>query len=236
MFPKAVLAALLWAVVSGQSKPRPCCTDHQFEMTLGEVAGSFFSSNGLPSSSILTGDNTLHFDEYRKKAVVVSRLVDLKGNRIEVNVFIDFNTNKQFVQFANGSCVSIPAYQILRSPCVPANATFVGSSDFGYGPNMVEVNNFQVTFPPGDTTLRIAVTKYGCIPMVESFYGHKIPQPDGKLAAIDLVFLITNFKPGLSQPALFDIFPTNCQGASSDEAIPEHTRRAIHAFNLMYAN
>ncbi|KAH9505518.1 hypothetical protein Btru_057490 [Bulinus truncatus] len=70
----------------------------------------------------------------------------------------DFNSKKSYITDASGNCqvFDIPEDGIFTQ-CLPARAKWVGEANWGFGPNLLPEDGYELTYMGG--TLRILVTK-----------------------------------------------------------------------------
>ena len=63
-------------------------------------------------------------------------------------------------------------------PCISDDATYLGPAVFGYGPNTLNVNTWEVTVPQarfaasdGDILMKMVVTREHCVPFAQVIMG-----------------------------------------------------------------
>ncbi|XP_046569607.1 uncharacterized protein LOC124277931 [Haliotis rubra] len=223
-----VFILCLVSAVGGQTDPPPktCCISRQFEAKLGETGGAIYTSYGVEVPALLDSDNVMHYDYYNRTIVMEVNTHNPDNTTTYTRIIQDYNTGIQHV-FGSGMCTTSTIRRGFREPCIPDNATFVGSSYIGYGVNKITFNNWQFQEPDTSNDLRLVVTSVGCVPVLEAVFGIVNNAPS------ELVFVFNNFSPGIRTPDLF-VLPSLCTGAADtvrNEDHPPHIQRAIMAMD-----
>jgi len=212
VFSACVVLVLLGAAatVSGQDPPRPCCLDNQYSVDVG-VVGETITDD--PSTSVfIDGYINMGFDYYRDRQGLNMHFRQADGTMTVRYQLKDYATRRMYTKEANNTCtyVTIPDFDQLRAPCIPQDATFLGTSTFGYGHNSIEVNTWQFDYPlsaVNDSRLVFSVSKQHCVPITESIIGNVFG------TVIEEALFYTNYHPGLEHLNDLDI-PDNCVAAN----------------------
>ncbi|XP_046363027.2 uncharacterized protein [Haliotis cracherodii] len=222
-----VIVLCLVGAVWGQSNPPPkCCVARQFEAKMGETGGSIYSSHGVEVPALIDSDNVMHYDYYNRTIVMEVNTHNPDNTTTYTRIIQDYKRGIQHV-FGAGSCTTSTIRRGFREPCIPDNAKFVGSSYVGYGVHKIAFNNWEFAEPDTGNDMRLVVTSSTCVPVVEAIFGNVNNAPS------ELVFVFTNFQPGIKTPDLF-VLPSLCTGAAdtiNNEDHPHHIQRAILAMD-----
>ncbi|GFN86264.1 mammalian ependymin-related protein 1-like [Plakobranchus ocellatus] len=156
----------------GQTSPEPpkCCIDRQFTVTIGEVGGSVYPLTG--NTVFVDGYILLAYDYYKQRVGAETHRKQPDGSEKVTRVLTDFAAKRQYVD-ENNVCSILAITEPMEEPCLPANASFVGTATFGYGSASLEVNTweYESSTDKGRVLIRRTFTKSGCVPVVESYYG-----------------------------------------------------------------
>ncbi|CAH1274169.1 EPDR1 [Branchiostoma lanceolatum] len=184
------IALLLGATIADpveDSNPSPCCVPKQWSGTMGIVSGSV--SGGKPSTMNQT---IMEFYDYDKMKVA------LVGDNFRI--VEDYNKGVSY-SIVSDQCTTSKLTNSLFN-CIPANATFLGSYQYG-GPKGLKVNDYSIdSFAPG-LIGRISFTADSCLPVLETVVnGGNDPYID----AIGFVNIVTSIK----DPSVFDVPSPPC--------------------------
>ncbi|XP_046354359.2 uncharacterized protein LOC124133835 [Haliotis rufescens] len=197
---------------------KPCCMDRQFEARMGEVGGGIFTQKGKPNPALINGDNVIHYDFYARKTMVEATMNYANGSSVTSNVVIDAITNQMHVMTKDG-CFTTKSYVPMLEGCVPDDAVKVRESYIGYGVTAIPFTTWQFLIPKSGIVMRLSVTDQGCVPIFESLFG------DIGGGSADIIYILTNFRPGISKPNAFQV-PNDCVPLPSNDA-PDVVRRSI---------
>ncbi|XP_046354313.2 uncharacterized protein LOC124133811 [Haliotis rufescens] len=231
-----VILFLVCLVGVGQSAtlapPAKCCTDREFQVTLGEAGGAMYKINGHYVQNFLQGYNNLYYDSYNEMVAVESVIIS-NGTVTSTNILFDYPKKFQYVTPKGGSCTRYALGQAtFRKPCIPDESEFDGYSYMGYGAEQLPLVSWRYRQPGTDHIVKLSVTKEGCIPVIENIFGHFKTNISDSVAA-NTMFLMAKFQPSISNRDLFKI-PSGC--SSSTGTIPQPVGRSLRGIHALFAN
>ncbi|XP_067671302.1 uncharacterized protein [Haliotis asinina] len=200
----------LVSAVGGQLNPPPktFCVARRLEAKIRETGGAICTSYGVEVPALRDIDNVMHYDYYNRTIVMEVNSHNPNNTTAYTRIIQDYNRGIQHV-FLSGRCTTSTIRRGFREPCIPDNATYVGSSYIACGVNKIALNNWQFPEP-------------GCVPVVEAIIGI--------VNNGELVFV---FRPGIRTPDLF-VLPPLCNGAAdtvNNEDHPPHIQRVLMAMD-----
>lgn len=203
-------AAILVATHSAAVMPEPakCCIDRQFTGKVSELSASHFPITG----STVFEDSYSYFayDFYRKKTGVEHHIRLPNGTEQVSKSLLDYNQDMIFVETSNTTCYAQKLGVPMETPCVPADAVYLGTSRIGYANEAIVVNTWEYTPPGTDIVYKRTFTKDGCVPVAFAYYGTVNGVPKNG------VQLYSDYNPGIADPTILDIDvdPAYCSKAS----------------------
>ncbi|KAK6170582.1 hypothetical protein SNE40_018942 [Patella caerulea] len=192
------LSCVLAAVLSVYSVNTPCCTDREWSADMGLTGSSFRSGFFTP----LEGHSTMFYDYHGKKLTIKTSL----GSTYKNTVLLDYDKKREYF-LVNGKCSVYELVIALRKPCIPANATYLRESIYGFGSNTLVADVWEYVEPSNGALTRFSVTRDSCIPLIQAQYNPHPPAQPG--TQTDIVYVYSNFNPGIKDRSVFDI-PTAC--------------------------
>ncbi|KAL5019229.1 hypothetical protein ScPMuIL_004951 [Solemya velum] len=168
-----------------------CCPPSVFEVTILQSGGSYI--NG--TSTRIDGFTNVFFDGDNNRITALSH----SPGTDTIRTILDYNskityTIKTTASGLNCTSTRMPADAQIINPCVPSNATHMGTHYFGAASDRVLVNTWSYTTMPDYTTNEYIMTENDCTPVARNmFYGNAF---GGGV----IMRLFTNFKRGISFP------------------------------------
>jgi len=162
----AMVIAGVWA--QGDPAAKPCCAPHQMTMTLGDVGMAVVAQGPYPIDTFQ--EMTYDYDAKKLYTAVHQRIAG-SVNETVTRVLIDYGAHKQYTIVSDDTCYVEDHAEDMPAPCVPDNATFVGTVRFGGGANTMDTNVWDFE-GPNDQRFKVVVTAdASCTPVVYSMYG-----------------------------------------------------------------
>ncbi|XP_064595055.1 uncharacterized protein LOC135461761 [Liolophura sinensis] len=145
--------------------------------------------------------NFLSSDYTNKKMAIVS-LTDEGGEHRWGKTIYDFANKKQYV-ISEDKCTVYPVTFKMTSPCIPASATYLGSSYLG-GSSRISFDSWSYMLPEYMSNITISVSQDDCTPLVEEVKSQK-----GNFQSI-MIGAFASFTLGIKDPNVF-VPPPSCK-------------------------
>jgi len=178
--------------------PKPCCTSSQFSASVSIIVGKLVQGKGVSQR----GMERIQYDYTNKMIYAESSLTD-QITQVQTNLTVlqDYNNMKQYITMGDGSCYVQPWMEAMIPPCIPDNATFVGSVTLGEGAGALKGNAFR--FMQGQAQAQVVVSADTCTPITDARGGFF----DGEQQQRDLMYY--NFQSSIADMSKF-VVPANC--------------------------
>ncbi|ESO84142.1 hypothetical protein LOTGIDRAFT_155467 [Lottia gigantea] len=189
----------------------PCCTSNAFETVLSEAGGIYVSNATTVPIDVW---NKMYYDFNRKMMTLETHTRLSTGYYKQIKIIMDFRQQLEFA-IEKGNCTVIPVKESMQKPCIPKNATYLGSNSIGYADEAIEFTSWEFETPNSDVSTKLTVSSKGCVPLTQSMYVNRgmclHTTPNNKTA---VSYTFANFKPMITNDAVFQI-PANCQQVHS---------------------
>ncbi|XP_046579097.1 uncharacterized protein LOC124286716 [Haliotis rubra] len=231
-----VILLLVCLVGVGQSAtpapPKPCCTDREFKVTLGEAGGAMYKVNGHYVQNFIQGYNVVYYDSYNEM-MAVEAVIFSNGTKITSHLVQDYPKKSQYLITKDGTCTRYAMTRTFRKPCIPDDSEFDGYSYMGYGTEELPLVSWRYRQPGTDHIIKLTVTKEGCVPIIENIFGHYQITNISEPVVANTMFLMVGFQPSIGNRDAFKI-PSGC--TSSTDTIPQPVGRSLRGVHALFAN
>lgn len=201
IFPVLVAVTVVGVVLPGcvncQPPPR-CCMPRKFQAVMSDL---------MTITGARIGNRFVTVDQDTQKQAVINTAFDpvtRKSEEISRTVF-DFSKKLVYTLPAGNPTQCIRQawnFQMFDS-CVPADATYLGSSYIGL-PGSLNYDGWKYPYPGtgNDTTITVAFSREGCVPIVIKILGNMN-------GPVDSIFLYNTYVPDNIDPTVFEL-PASC--------------------------
>ncbi|XP_076460591.1 uncharacterized protein LOC143293525 [Babylonia areolata] len=209
----AAWVGLILTGVAGSlaAEPTRCCLDKQYSARLG-VVGEVLADD--PSNAaFIDGTINIGLDYYTDRYGMISHFTQPDGSVKTTYELRDYATRRIYTRVNNDTCTykDMESFDVMRPPCIPESATYIGPSTLGYGHQSMNLHTWSFPYQTGvnkTSQFFLSVTADHCVPVVETIVGEI-----GGVPLEESLFFV-DYHPGNDRLHNLDI-PQNCQPAPS---------------------
>ncbi|XP_041364485.1 uncharacterized protein LOC121379886 [Gigantopelta aegis] len=195
MFTSLVIFSFFLVSALEGSDPKKCCMPDEWFSYLSDLV--------LVTKGNLVGNTYSYSYKLKKVAVSSFEFVPSGGpSKPIVRTVFDYTQKKVFYIKPDGTCTSGPNTDKIHRPCIPDDATYLGSNYFGFFPIQLPFHawKFQYVDSP-KANITIVFTQEGCVPIVEGVSG----KFNG--AHTEGTFVFSGYEPEVKDKSVFKVPP-----------------------------
>ncbi|XP_077986712.1 ependymin-related protein 1-like [Glandiceps talaboti] len=201
-----------------------CCPPKQYEGSITEYGG--FYAPQSKTAGLLTISANIHYD-YTNQKMLFNETVTVLGKDTVVAVLQDYTQKVQYF-IMNGVCTKMALPGTVDDNCIPDDAIFIGTFDYGMGKLKASTYRYNQTQFGTEMDLYTVVTTEDCV----SVLFHAVSQDAQSTSVVSGTFC--NITPGIKDPKVFDV-PASCLHRTVDFPLTVELDNEVTGTSVMKA-